>query len=173
MRFSSGPVEAVLLVALAACTPALDWRAAHLEGSGVAMLLPCRPDRHERVVRLAGVDLRMQMHSCHAANASFSLTYVDAAQPAQVGALLDELRGRAVANIAGVSTVRPFAVPGATPNERSAQLRIEGRLPDGKGVTEHAAFFVKGLRVYQASAIGEAVSADAVETFFGAIKVTP
>ncbi len=173
MRFSPGPLAAVLLVALAACTPALDWRQAHLEGSGVAMLFPCRPDRHERAVRLAGTDLRMQMHSCHAANASFSLTYVDSAQPAQVGALLDELRGRTVANIAGVGAVRPFAVPGTTPNERSALLRIEGRLPDGRSVTEHAAFFVKGLRVYQASAIGEAVSAETVETFFGAIKVMP
>ena len=173
MRFSPGPVTAVLLAALAACTPALDWRQAYLEGSGVAMLFPCRPDRHERAVRLAGVDLRIQMHSCRTANASFSLTFVDAALPAQVGALLDELRGRAVANLAGVSTVRPFAVPGATPNDRSAQLRIEGRLADGRGVTEHATFFVKGLRVYQATVLGEAESAEAVETFFGAIKVTP
>ena len=173
MRFSPGPVAAVFLVAMAACTLALDWRQAHLEGSGVAMLFPCRPDRHERAVQLAGVGLRMQMHSCRAARASFSLAYVDAAQPAQVGPLLDELRGRAVANIAGVGAVRPFAVPGATPNERSAQLRVEGRLPDGSEITEHAAFFVKGLRVYQATALGKAVPAEAVETFFGAIKVVP
>ena len=173
MRFSPGRLAAVFLAALAACTPALDWREAYLEGSGVAMLFPCRPDRHERAVRLAGVDLRMQMHSCRAANATFSLTYVDAAQPAQVGTLLAELRDRAVSNIAGASTVQPFAAPGATPNPHSARLRIEGRLPDGRAVAEHAAFFARGLRVFQATAIGEAMSAEAVETFFGAIKLTP
>ncbi len=137
------------------------------------MLFPCRPDQHERAVQLAGSGRRMQMYSCRAAHASFSLAYVDAAQPAQVGGLLDELRGRAAANIAGVGAARPLSVPGATPNERSAQLRIEGRLPDGSAVTENAAFFVKGLRIYQATSIGQAVPAQAVETFFGAIKVTP
>ena len=173
MKFLLALPMCLVLASLGACSPTLDWRETAAEGSGVVAMFPCRPDRHDRAVRLVGTDLRMQMHSCRAANASFSLTYVDAAQPAQVGRLLEELHGRAVSNIAGVSAGRPFAVPGATPNERSAQWRIEGRLPDGRGVTEHAAFFVKGSRVYQASALGEAVSADAVETFFGAIRVTP
>ena len=173
MSFLRGGLVAALLAAVAACSPSLDWREAHLEGSGVAMLFPCRVDRRERDVRMGGVALRVQMRSCRAADASFSLTYVDAPQPAQVGPLLADWRERAAANIGGAGVLRPFAVPGATPNEGSALLRVEGRMPDGRRVTEHAAFFVRGLRVYQATAIGEALPADAVETFFGAIKVTP
>lgn len=139
----------------------------------MAMLFPCRPDRHERPVRIGSADLRMQMHSCNAAGATFSIALVDAAQPAQVAPLLAELRSRAVANIAGVAQPRPFQPPGATPNEHGGLLRIEGRLPDGRRVTEHAAFFVRGLRLYQATMIGGSLPADAVETFFGAIKVAP
>ena len=37
-----------------------------------------------------------------------------------------------------------------------------GRLPDGRPVTAHAAFFVHGVRVYQATAIGEALPEDAI-----------
>ena len=163
---------AALLAALAACTPPFDWRDARPEGSGVAMLFPCRPDRHERAVRIAGTELRMQMHSCQAAGVTFSLAFVDAAQPGQVTPLLAELRARAAANIGGAAEARAFAPPGATPNEHSALLQIFGRLPDGRRVTEHAAFFVKGLRLYQATAVGESLPADAAETFFGAIKLT-
>ena len=45
-----------LLAALIACSPTLDWREARPEGSGVAALFPCRPDQHERTVRIAGAD---------------------------------------------------------------------------------------------------------------------
>ena len=172
MRFPRGRRVAALLAALAACAPPFDWRDVRPEGSGVTMLFPCRPDRHERAVRIAGSELRMQMHSCTAAGATFSLAFVDAALPGQVAPLLAELRARAAGNIGGVSEAHPFAPPGATPNEHSALLQTFGRLPDGRRVTEHAAFFVKGLRLYQATAIAESLPVDAAQTFFGAIKLT-
>ena len=71
MRFPRGRPVAALLAALAACAPPFDWRDVRPEGSGVTMLFPCRPDRHERAVRIAGSELRMQMHSCTAAGATF------------------------------------------------------------------------------------------------------
>jgi hypothetical protein len=163
-----------LLAALAACSPALDWREVRAEGSDVTMLFPCRPEKHERTVRIAGADLRMRMHSCDAAGSTFSLAFVDAGEPTGVEPLLAALKAGAVANI-GATPVQqqPFAPPGATPNPASALLRAEGRLPDGRRVTEHAAFFVRGLRLHQATAIGETLPEDAIQTFFGAIKLTP
>ncbi|MEO8526176.1 MAG: hypothetical protein ABI460_15730 [Caldimonas sp.] len=173
MRISRGWSVAVFPAMLVACSPSLDWRDVRPQDSGVTMLFPCRPDPHERSVRMAAVDLRMQMVSCNAAGATFSLVYVDAPQAAQGAPLLAELRARAAANVGGTAVARTFLVPGATPNEQSAALRIEGRLPDGRRVIEHAAFFARGLRLYQVTAIGETVSPDAVETFFGAVKVVP
>jgi hypothetical protein len=165
---------AVALIAVAACTPSLDWRESRPAGSGVAMLFPCRPERHEREVRIAGFSsLRMQMQSCAAAGATFSLAFIDATRPDQVDRLLEALRRLAADNIAGAPEPSPFQAPGATPNALAGRLRIAGRLPDGKPVIEHAAFFVRGSRVFQATAIGASLPEEAVQTFFGAIKVAP
>jgi len=173
MSFASGWPLLALLAALAACSPALDWREVRPEGSDVTMLFPCRPDKHERTIRIAGADLRMRMHSCDAAGRTFSLAVVDAGEPTRVEPLLAALKASAAANIGGTPAQQPFAPPGATPNPGSALLRVEGRLPDGRRVTEHAAFFVRGLRLHQATAIGETLPEDAVQTYFGAIKLTP
>ena len=60
-----------------------------------------------------------------------------------------------------------------TPNEQTARLSINGRLPDGTPVIEHAAFFVQGLMLYQASVIGAKPNPEAVETFFAGLKYVP
>ena len=70
-----------------------------------------------------------------------------------------------------------FAVPQeAKPFQRLVRNRddvrvlITGRLPDGAPVQEHAAFFVRGLRVYSASVIGAEPSPTAVEAFFSGLR---
>ena len=170
MSFPLGTRVAACLVTLAACSPSLDWRQTRAEGSDVVLLFPCRPDRDERTVRVDGADLRMQMVSCHAAGAAFALAFAEAPDATRVTPLVAALRAAAAANIGAVPTVSVFAVAGATPNEQSALLRMEGRLPDGRRIVEHAAFFVKGLRVYAATVLGESIPAEAVETFFASIK---
>ena len=57
-----------------------------------------------------------------------------------------------------------------TPNPQALRLSVAGRLPDGSAVQEHAAFFTRGLRVYQATVIGAQLSPPAVETYFGALR---
>jgi hypothetical protein len=113
----------------------------------------------------------MQMHSCSAAGAAFSLAFADVADVARVTSLLAALRVAAQANLGGAATARPLVVAGATPNEQSALIQIEGRLPDGRRLVEHAAFFARGLRLYQATALGESIDADALDTFFNSIQV--
>ena len=162
-----------LPAALVACSPALDWREVRPEGTGVTALFPCRLDKHERSVRVAGVDLRMQQHACDAAGSTFSLAVVDGAEPTRVEPLLAALKASVAANVGGTALAEPFTPPGATPNPSSALLHVQGRLPDGRPVTLHAAFFVHGVRIYQAAAIGETLPEDAVRSFFGAIKLTP
>ncbi len=173
MSFASRWLPLACAATLVACSPALDWREARPEGGGLTMLFPCRPEKHERIARVAGADLRMRMHSCDAGQATFSLVFLDAGEPTRVEPVLAALKASAADNIGGKPVTQPFAPPGATPNAGTALLRIEGSLPDGRRVTEHAAFFVRGVRVYQATAIGEALSEDALQTFFGAVKLAP
>jgi hypothetical protein len=162
---------ALCAAALFACAPSLNWRETRPPGSGVAMLFPCRPDRQERTIQIAGAALRMQMYSCRAAGAEFSLVFADVAEPARVTPVLLALRAAAQANLDGASTAQPLALAGATPNEQSARMRIDGRLPDGRRIVEHAAFFARGLRVYQLTTLGESLDAEASDAFLDSIKV--
>ena len=159
--------------ALIACSPALDWRETRPEGTGAAMLFPCRAEKHERAVRLGEDTMPMRLHSCTAAGMSFALVVAEAADSSHVAPMLDALRRQAVANVAGTSTAEALpAIAGSTPNERSAKVRIVGKRPDGRPVVEHALFFVKGLTLFQATVIGadEPADREATDTFFGSIR---
>jgi hypothetical protein len=46
-------------------------------------------------------------------------------------------------------------------------------MPDGRQVTEQVAVFTKGLRVYQATALSGKLEPEAVDTFFGNLRVAP
>jgi hypothetical protein len=171
---TSGLVALAAAIVLAACSPVLDWRESHPEGSGAAMLFPCRPVRHDRTVRVGEITLRWQLHSCAAGGATFSLAVADGAEPVQVTPLLAALRSETLANLGGAATEQPLpAIAGATPNAQSALLRIVGQRPGGRRVVGHAAFFVKGLRLYQATVLDndESAGSEALETFFASIRL--
>ena len=169
-------VPLVLLFAVAAaiaCSPTFDWRESRPDGAALRMLFPCRPDRTERPLSLAGETVTLAMQSCTAGGATFAVGWADVAVPEHVGPSLDALRAAAAANL-GAPSARPVvrAVPGATPNAGSVQVRLEGRLPDGRPVVEHVAYFASGLRVYQAAVIGErSVPDETLETFFGGVRL--
>ena len=157
-----------------ACSPTFDWREARPEGSGAALMFPCRPVKVERSTRIGTGVLPMQLHSCSAGGAVFALAAIDAGDPAGVTPMLDELRRETVANMAGTAAPQgPFAPPGATPNPRSERIAIVGARPDGRRVVAQAAFFVKGLRLYQATVLNAdaAGGREAADTYFGAIRL--
>ncbi|MEO8312622.1 MAG: hypothetical protein ABI520_15750 [Caldimonas sp.] len=158
-----------------ACAPVFDWRQARPEGTEIELMFPCRPGKQERMVRIGAAVLPMQLHSCNAGGATFALAVTEVADPARVTPLLAELRAQAAANLAGTTREQgAFAPPGATPNVQSARVVVTGERPDGRRVVAEAAFFVKGLRLYQATVLGadDASGREAVDTFFGAIRLT-
>lgn len=167
--------SAVLLAALAAlgagCAPALDWREFVPEGGELNVSFPCRPDRHARPVALGDVTVAMTMLACSAGDATYAVSYFDVGDPARVSGALAAWRAASAANVkASAPAPAPLAIRGATPNAEAGRIALDGRLPDGAAVREHAAFFVRGLRVYAATVIGAQPPAAAVETFFGALR---
>lgn len=171
MTQPTSSIAALAALCLAACAPALDWREFVPEGSEISVSFPCRPDRFARAVVLAGARTQMQMLSCNAGDATFALAYADVADPAQLGATLAELRATAVGNVGGSAPqAAPLQVRGMTPNAQSGRLSVTGRLPDGAAIQEHAAFFTRGLRVYQATVIGASPAPQAVEVFVAGLK---
>jgi len=155
----------------AACAPTLDWREFVPEGVDVSVRFPCRPDRVARPVAIAGTTLQMTMLVCRADDMTFALAFAEVAEPARIGAVLAEMRHNAVRNVQGVEPLdAPIQVMGMTPSDQAVRLKVNGHLPDGAAVLEHAAFFTRGLRVYQATVMGSGPALDVVETFIGGLK---
>ena len=155
----------------AACSPTLDWRQVKPEGSQATLMFPCRPSGHERRVTVANVEVAMSMFACTAGDATYALAFADVADPARVTAALEDLGRSAVANIQAASASAPLIVPGMTPNALAAHWRLSGRLPDKREVHEQLALFAHGTRVYQATVIGARLDAEAMQTFFSALRV--
>ncbi|MEO7151508.1 MAG: hypothetical protein ABIX46_07345 [Burkholderiaceae bacterium] len=161
---------AALAAALGACAPSLNWRDVQL--ADLRALFPCRPDVHQRRVVLAGATAPMQMHVCEAAGLTFAVAFVDLDTPEQVERGLIELRALAVGNIGGSGEQRTAgSVPGMTPNPQAGQVSVQGRLPDASPVRLRAAFFSKGLRVFQATVVGADPGDEATQPFFGGLKL--
>jgi hypothetical protein len=159
---------------LAACAPALDWREVRPQDSGVTMLFPCKPDSHARRVVLGKQQVRLVLHACTAGASTWALAFADVGDPALVGEALNELGVVAQTNL-GASHAQALSleVDGATPNPQSRRIEFVGHMPDGRQVTEQVAVFTKGLRVYQATALSGKLEPEAVDTFFGNLRVAP
>ena len=159
---------------LTACSPALDWREVRPASTAAILLMPCKPVTQERSLALAGAPVRLSLLACTAEGQTWGLAHADVADPARVGAALEELRRAAAANISsGTATPLPLQVPGATPQAASLRVRLGGRLPDGRPVQMQVALFALGTRVFQATALGERLEPEASEIFFGSIRLQP
>ena len=162
-----------LLTALAACTPALDWRELSPEGSQARLMFPCKPASHARPVAVAGETIEMSMFACSAGETVYALSFADVKDPARVGATLDALARAAQSNLQAMNGAasEPAKVAGMTPHAQAGQWLLAGRLPDGRAVQERVVLFSHGTRVYQATMLGAKLDSEAQDTFFGALRV--
>jgi hypothetical protein len=162
-----------LACALAACAPTLDWRTVRPEGSGLEALFPCKPAGHARRLALAGEAVEMTLYACATGGATYAVGFADVGQPQWVGPALAELSAAAARNIgaAGLPAIAPLRVEGMTPHPQAGRLSLAGQLADGQRVEERVAVFARGTRVFQATMVGAKLDAEAVETFFGALRL--
>jgi hypothetical protein len=157
--------------ALQACAPALDWREARTQDGQLVALFPCKPERHERRVKLGDDDLPMQLIVCRADGLTFALTSTKLADPAKVTTVLTALRVAAAANLgAQTPQVSDWRLAGMTANPQSARLQLSGRGADGAVVQEEAVFFARGLDVYQVTLLGPPWPAGVAESYFGGLR---
>jgi hypothetical protein len=163
---------AAIALSLAACTPSLNWREIQPEGSELFAMFPCKPERFARGVPLAGAKVEMRMSSCVVDGVTFAVAYASVAEPAKVATAMTELRAAIAANIAASATeLGPASVPGMTPNPLARRVALKGRGADGGDLQEQAVFFVKGLRVYQASIVGPRIDPEAADTFVAGLRL--
>jgi len=171
MMVRSRSTTGLLALALGACTPALDWREVRPADSDVVALFPCKPKRLARPVALAGAQVQMSLVSCTVKDATYAVGYALLVDPTRVTAALGEMRVAAAANIGAKAVgASEWSMPGMTANPLAQKLAMEGRSADDRPVHEQAAFFVKGLRIYQATIVGPVIEREAAETFFSGLR---
>lgn len=148
-----------MLVLLAACQPALNWRETQPAGSGAAALFPCKPDVEQRQ--------GMGLAQCKAGDLGFALSWADTPDPRQAGAALKAMT-QALAAKLGQPLPAPqgLQVPGMTPLPEAAQHR----LASAGGITR-VAVFAHGGRVYQALMTGAKDDAAAWDGFMAGLRV--
>ena len=172
MQSSHTAACGLIVFCLVACAPNLDWREVRPEGSGAVAMFPCKPTAQSRAVRLAGTRVNMALLACTAGGTTWALAHADLTDASRVGPALAELRAAAAANLgASAPAELPLKVPGATPNPASGRIELAGHAPDGKPVREQMAVFSQGTRVFQATALGGQPGAEALESFFGGLKL--
>ena len=182
-----GMICFVLAFAVAACTPALNWREVRNGPAPLSALLPCKPDAGERTVTLGDRAVQMHLLGCKADGALFVLGWVELDSPAALGSVLGAWQDATLAHIgirpgpdAPAGTV--FLPPGALALPQSRRIDADGRAPDGDRAAIHlrAAWFATAGRAGQAPlALQAAVYADSVPaasataTFFDALRLAP
>ena len=165
---------AVTLGWVGACSPALDWREIVTEGDALTALFPCRPDRLERMAAFGDAKVSMHMLVCSTGGSTYAVAFFDVADPARIAITLRDWRAIAIGNVGGMNPqLGPLRIGGMTPNPEALRLTVEGRSPGGAALREEAAFFSRGLRVYQATVVGARPTAQAVEGFFSGLRFRP
>lgn len=162
--------------ALAACAPRFDWREVRADDA-LAGWFPCKVERHERAVPLAGATLPMRMVSCSAGGQLFAIGRVEAGDEPRRTQVIEGLRRALVDNLGGSVEEAPPAltarIAGEAAHAGAVALQVRGRRADGEAVTAHSRLFVRDGQVYQASVVGPELDAAASDTFFGSLRLAP
>jgi hypothetical protein len=143
-------VGAVLVAALGACSPALNWRTLPL--GSLRFTLPCKPDQAQRDVVLAGVNRTLEMRGCEADGALFATSRIVVGPTEDTDALVQAWRAAALAALqAPPGKVEEVAPPNYRnlPRARAAAwLHAQGRDPRGSEVEAQLGWLVSGREVF-------------------------
>lgn len=156
--------------ALAACSPALNWREVAPDHAGLSLMFPCKPEREERrQPGPADSTLVLRTASCEAQGWQFSLTWTDLGDRAAVDEAQRRMHEGLAARLSPQASA-PLALPGLVPGPQAYQQIFAS--PAGERAQQvRQAVFAKGSRVYQLLMQGERPGAEAWDVFLGSVRL--
>lgn len=171
----AGRVFLLMAVALSACSPTFNWREVRQDATPLQALMPCKPETAQRSVPLAGSPTELHLLACETGGLRFALAWAELDTPAQVPQALAAWRSASLQAI-GVrslpgdeaSTAWAASVPGAT---QTLGVQASGQNPAGGAVQTRVVYFARGTQVFQAAVYGERLPAEALEAFFGGLRL--
>ena len=161
---------AVALTVLTACNPTFNWRDVRPEGTRLALLLPCKPDKAQRTVPMANQQTEMNLLSCDAGGVTFAVSLADVNDAGKTSAVLTQWQSATLTNIKAGSTITrdAFKVPGLA--NAAVMVKATGQRANGQAVSSQAAYFAQDSRVFQAVMYADTISPDVADTFFSGLK---
>lgn len=167
------PAVVAALLSLAACSPTFNWREVRPEGTRLNLLLPCKPDKAQKVVPLGGQATSLSMLGCDAGGATFAVAVADVGDASQAGPVLAQWQNLTLANMKAAPASRQpivLKIPGASAGLPVARLQAQGQRADGTAVSGQAAYFAQGSQLFQVVMYAPQIAPDVAETFFASLK---
>ena len=167
MRFLT--CAALALACLTACNPTFNWRDVRFESARLALLMPCKPDKGQRTVPMAGLPTELNMLSCDAGGVTFAVAMADVKDAAKTAAVLAQWQSATLINIKAPPAVGvAIKLPGLSSD--GAIVKAIGQRTNGQAVSSQAAYFAQGSQVFQAVLYGDTITPDVADTFFSGLK---
>lgn len=166
----------LLAAALAACSPAFEWRNVPLPVLGLQASLPCKPERAERSVEMAGSDLLVVMQTCSASGATFAVACATLTQPERAGLTLTHWRAAVLAAAhARELHDQPFQPAGALGLPQSLRTSATGAMPGSQPMHMEAAWFARlqgnAVRACHAIAYGPKLTPAVADVFISGLNL--
>jgi hypothetical protein len=157
------------LAMLAACNPTFNWRDVRPDGTRLALLMPCKPDKAQRTVAMVGQPTELNLLSCDAGGVTFAVALADVKDAAKTMDALAQWQSATLANIkAQPAPSMAFKLPGATSG--AVIVKAAGQRANGQVVASQAAYFAQGTQVFQAVMYADKITPDLADTFFSGLK---
>lgn len=160
-------------LALAACSPAFNWREVRLENTRLSLLLPCKPDKAQKIVSFGGPPTMLSMLGCEAGGAIFAVAVADLGDAAKAATVLAQWQRLTLANMKarpGTSRVTPLRLSGAAVEPSPVLVQAQGQRADGTAVSGQAAYFAQGSQVFQGVIYAAKIAPEVADTFFSSLK---
>ncbi|MDP2819368.1 MAG: hypothetical protein Q8O29_14080 [Polaromonas sp.] len=172
---------AAAFLTLAACNPTFNWREVRPDNTGLALLLPCKPDKAEKSVPLGGQPVALRMLGCDAGGATFAVAVADIGDASKAEAVLAQWQALTLANmkagpvglVAGATQVSSFRPTGMATGAPALLVKAQGQRADGRAVAGQVAYFSRGSQLFQVVLYADVMSAEVAETFFSSLKFEP
>lgn len=169
----------VATIALAACSPSLNWREVHPGGSELKALLPCQPDEATRVQQIGASSQELHMLGCEAAGGLYALASTPLA-PGATTAQAQELQQaweQTWATRLGAANVQDQALEIKGADWSRSVMACGTQAPGGAAggaaggaMCGVSIWFARGATMYQAALYAPRISASERDAFLEGIE---
>jgi hypothetical protein len=161
------------ILALGACSPAFNWREVRPDNTPLSLLLPCKPDKAEKVVPLGGQNTTLFMLGCEAGGATFAVAVADVGDADKAAPILAQWQRLTLVNMQAAPDtveVNPLKLRGAAAKPSPLVVQARGKRAAGTDVSGQAAYFARGSQVFQVVIYAQEITPEVAETYFSSLK---